>query len=148
MKMKLFVVATLAIFCAFSAVAGPYADSLGKCLVSSTSAAEKTSLVKWMFITLALHPDVESFSKITPAQRDAVNKEAAQLFEKLMTATCATETRDAVKYEGPATIEQAFGLLGQVAMRELFTNPKVAAGLEDLSKNFDEKKLERVLKSE
>src|SRR5436190_10739330 len=114
----------LSLSIAVSAAAGPYGDTLGKCLVSSTTSVEKTALIQWMFATLSLHPDVKSLSSVTPQQRSDVNKSMARLFERLMTESCARETREAVKYEGAGTIENAFSLLGEAAMRELFENPK------------------------
>ncbi|HKB79003.1 MAG TPA: hypothetical protein VKH35_04740 [Thermoanaerobaculia bacterium] len=128
-----------------AAFAGPYADTLGKCLVSSTSPAEKTMLIRWIFATMALHPDVQSLAAVSPEQRQEITKDTAKIFERLLTDSCAQQTRDAIKYEGPSTIESAFGILGQVAMRELFTNDKVAAGLEDFSKAVDAKKVEQAL---
>lgn len=140
--------ASLSVLVTLSASAGPYGDSLSKCLVSSTTSADKTTLVQWMFATLSLHPDVQAFSSVTPAMRTETNKKMAHIFERLLTDSCKNETRDAVKYEGTNTIEAAFGLLGGAATRELFANPKVAAGMEELSKEFDEQKLKKVLTSE
>jgi hypothetical protein len=138
------VVVLLVLAVAPRAWAGPYGDSLGKCLVSSTTAAEKTTLVRWMFAMMALHPDVEKSSVVTPDKRAELSKEMAQLFERLVTQTCLKETREAVKYEGASTIETSFSLLGQVAARELFAHPKVVEGMSEFSKYLDEKKLETV----
>ena len=138
----------LSLLVSTSGFAGPYGDALGKCLVSSTSPAEKTTLIRWMFATLSLHPDVQSMSAVSLQQRTSVNKDTARLFEKLLTVSCARETKEAVKYEGATTIESAFSLLGQVAMRELFANPRVAAGLEEWSKGVDQDKLKKVLGTE
>jgi hypothetical protein len=126
------------------ASAGPYGDSLGKCLVEATTAAEKATLVRWMFATMALHPDVQSISAATPEQRTALTKQTAELFQRLLTETCRTQAREAVRYEGASTLQSSFSLLGQVAVRELFANPKVAAGLAELSKYVDEKKLKEL----
>lgn len=130
---------------AFSAMAGPYGDALSKCLVASTTSTDKTTLVQWMFTTLSLHPDVQAFSTVTPAVRKQTNKKMARIFERLVTDSCKKETQEAIKYEGTSTIEAAFQLLGGAATRELFANPKVAAGMDDLSKEFDAEKLKTVL---
>ena len=130
-----------------TASAGPYGDTLAKCLVKSTSSAEKTTLVQWMFATIALHPDVQALSSVTPQQRGELNKKTARLFERLIAESCVNETRDAIKYEGTSTIESSFSLLGQVATRELFTNPRVSEGLAELGKQFDEEKLKKALET-
>ena len=128
-----------------SAKAGPYGDSLAKCLVSATTATEKTTLIRWIFATVALHPQVQAYTSFTQEQRDQLNKNTARVFERLLTDSCGKETLEAVKYEGANTIENAFSLLGQVAMRELFTDPKVAAGMEGFAKELDQEKLKKVL---
>ena len=124
--------------------AGPYGDSLSKCLVESTTAAQKTKLVRWMFAMMALHPDVQTASAITPEQRTAMSKDTGELFQRLLTATCIKQAREAIRYEGPATMQVSFGLLGQVAARELFTHPKVAEGLSEFTKYTDQNKLKEL----
>ncbi len=126
------------------ALAGPYTDELGKCLVESTTPAEKTALVRWIFAMMALHPDVQSVSAVTPQQRTAISKQTAQLFQRLLTEACATEVRQAIRYEGQATIQTSFQLLGQVAARELFMHPKVADGLTEFAKYVDQDKIKEL----
>ena len=133
-------------FCASTqAFAGPYADALGKALVARTTSSDKIALVRWMFIAMSLHPEVKSLSSITDQQREDANRDCAKLFESLMTEKCVEETRDAIKYEGPFAIESSFQLLGQVAARELFGHPSVAAGLTSLYKYIDTDNFNKIL---
>lgn len=125
--------------------AGPYTDELSKCLVRSTTEADKTLLVRWMFATAALHPEVKSLATVTANQRTELNKKMAGLLEKLLTQTCLSEAQQAVRYEGQSTIEAGFTVLGQVAGRELFANSAVAAGLADLDKYVDKEKLQKAV---
>jgi len=125
-----------------SASAGPYGDALAKCLVSATTPAEKTTLVRWMFAMVTLHPDVADISGVTPEQRTALSKEVGQLFERLLTQSCAKEAREAIRYEGTTALETSFAVLGQVAARELFAHPKVSEGMSEFTKYIDEKKIE------
>ena len=126
------------------AFAGPYADALAKCMVGATTGAEKTTLVRWIFAMMALHPDVQSSSAVTPEQRGALSKQTAQLFQRLLTESCLKEAREAIRYEGASTIPSSFSLLGQVATRELFTDPKVNEGIAEFSKYIDEKKFKEL----
>ena len=137
--------ASLVLLVSTSAMAGPYGDSLGKCLVSKTTPAQKATLIRWMFAMMALHPDVQSSSAITPAERTALSKETAHLFQELLTDTCRAEAADAIRYEGATTMEASFSLLGQVAVRELFTHPKVAEGMAEFAQFVDEKKMKDLL---
>ncbi len=125
--------------------AGIYSDDLSRCLVESSSANDKALLVKWMFTSMALHPDVAAMSNVTEAQRDEVNKAAAQMFMRLMTETCLVQSKKAIQYEGAAAVEQGFNAFGQVAGKELFAHPNVAQALAGLQTHLDTKKLETAL---
>ncbi len=124
-----------------SASAGPYSDDLSRCLVRSTGDEEKRTLVKWIFAAVALHPEVADISSVTPAQRTEMTRNTAKIFEKLLADSCRTEVQQAVQYEGPQTIGSSFQVLGQVAARELFSNPNVAANMADLGKYIDQKRI-------
>ena len=80
-------------------------------------------------------------SSITDKQRDGINKESAELFMRLLTVSCKEQTQKALKYEGQKAIESSFNVFGQVAMRELLSNPEVNAGMAGFEKYFDEEKL-------
>jgi hypothetical protein len=88
-----------------SALAGSYVDEMSRCLVRSTSDADRTLLVKWMFAAAAVHPAVKSITSISDAQRDELNKSAAKLLERLITESCKSEMRKALTYEGPDAIQ-------------------------------------------
>lgn len=137
--------AVASLFGSVPAVAGPYSDDLSKCLVRSTGDAEKRTLVKWIFAAVALHPEVADISSVTPAQRTEMTRDTAKIFEKLLTSSCRAEVQQAVQYEGPQTIGSSFQVLGQVAARELFSNPSVAANMADLGKYIDQKRIAEVM---
>ena len=125
--------------------AGVYADDLGKCLVSSTSDADRALMVKWMFAAMSLNSQVASFVNMPTEVRDQLNRDTAQLYLRLMTEKCRTQTRDAANYEGGTAIEAAFRLPGQVAALEMFKDPAVQQGMGSLEKSFDQDKLKAVL---
>lgn len=139
------VAVSLAVLPSGSAVAGPYSDELAKCLVKSTTEADKNYLVKWIFAAAALHPAVKPIASVTDEQREELTRNAAKLFERLIGESCRSETQDALKYEGPSTLQASFMVLGQVAARGLFSDPGVARGMADLGKHIDKKKLEGLL---
>jgi hypothetical protein len=128
-----------------SSLAGPYGDDMAKCLVRSTTAADKSDLVRWMFAMMALHPDVRSLAVVSETDRHAMNRKLAALMERLLTESCRKESVDAVKYEGSGTIESSFKVLGEVAARELFANPAVTAGLSEFGKLVDSDKISKTL---
>lgn len=125
-----------------AAQAGPYADDMGKCLVKQTGAAERTAIMKWLFAAMALHPEVSAMSTIQSAARDTINRDVGALFTRLLTESCRAESTLAMQYEGALAMQSAFGVLGQVAMQELMANPAVNAGLAELEKHVDQKRIE------
>src|SRR5262245_51015619 len=90
--------------CAAPVSAGPYSDDLAKCLVASTSAADKSGLVQWMFAAASLHPDVRWMTNLTDHDRQELNQKMATLVETLLTQSCLAQTKDALKYEGLGTM--------------------------------------------
>ncbi|PYM90646.1 MAG: hypothetical protein DME04_22225 [Candidatus Rokuibacteriota bacterium] len=126
------------------AVAGPYSDELAKCLVRSTTDADKNYLVKWLFASAALHPEVRSIASVSDAERTDLNRNAAKLFERLITESCSTQTQEALKYEGPNTLQSSFEVLGQVAGRRLFSDPAVAKSMAEFANYLDKQKFDRI----
>jgi len=122
-------------------LAGPYADDMAKCMVNSTSPADRTLLVKWLFSLVTLHPDLQSMAAVTPKQRDDLTRQASALLQRLLTESCQKETRAALRNEGQQTIEYAFTVLGQVAGRGMMGDPRVADGARAVEKYLDEKKI-------
>ena len=138
---------TLLALCSVGAKAGVYTDDLSKCLVKSTSTNDRVQLVRWMFAMLSLHPAVKSFVSVPDQQRDAATKAAAGLFTRLLTADCRKEAVNALKYEGAAAIGASFQVLGQVASRDLMTDPNVSKGMQQLGADIDsDQKLKDLLK--
>lgn len=142
MRMKPIVATILLSACSAPSVAGMYTDDLSRCLVEGTSKADKTVLVQWIVMAISQHPAVTTLNKGSAADIDQSNAATGALFMKLLTETCVEQTKKAVKYEGPAAIQGAFGVLGQSATMELFSDPEVQKVMNGLVAYVDEKKLE------
>ena len=139
--------ALAAIFVSGGASAGVYTDALGKCLVDNTTTEDRTMLVRWLFTAASVHPAISSLSTVSASDRDAANRTTANLFVRLLTESCKEAAKTAMKFEGPATLQLSFQVLGQVAGTELFSNPQVAAVMADLDTHVDPAALD-VLKQE
>lgn len=136
----------LALLCAaHSASAGPFADDMAKCLVDSTSPADRTVFVRWMFSLITLHPDLTSMSNVTPQQRAELTRQTGALFQKLLLESCRAQTQRAMENEGPQTIQYAFQVLGQSATVGMLTDPHVADAAKTLAQYMDEQKLRELL---
>lgn len=128
-----------------AAQAGVYGDDLARCLVSSTNDGDKRLLVKWIFGSISLHADVAKYVAIPEAEREALDRDTAALFMRLLTDTCQPQARDAVRYEGAGAVGTAFQVLGQVAAQGIFGDPAVAAGTQRLMQYVDEDKMRQAL---
>jgi hypothetical protein len=147
-RLKLIAVVCLILFVSFAthrASAGPYADDMAKCLVKATSPEDRALLVKWVYGVMSLHPDLAALSAIQAPQRDALTKSAGALYQRLLIESCKSETQQAVQNEGPQTLEYAFQILGQVAMRGIMSDPQVLEGVKGLGKAVDQDKIKAVL---
>jgi hypothetical protein len=122
--------------------AGIYTDEMSKCLVRSATPQDQSDLVVWVFAAMGSHPSTKAYVTINAAQRVEITKKAAGLMERLLTTSCRKETVEAIKYEGSSAIEQSFGVLGQVAMRNLMGDPSVAQNFAALGEYVDESKFE------
>ena len=127
------------------AVASPYGDDMAKCLVKFASATDRNIFLKWLFAAMALNPEVEAMVLVSAEQRDEINKDAGALVTRLLTESCRSETQQAIRYEGPATVQYAFQVFGQAAAGDLLANPRVAEGMKGLAKYLDEGKFKSLM---
>jgi hypothetical protein len=147
MKRKVILLGVAALLAGASpAQASVFGDELSKCLVQKTTEADKTVFIKWVFAAMSAHPEVESMSRLTPEQRKLLTRDAGQLMGRLMTVDCRSETVAAIKADGMSVLETSFGLLGEVAMRSFMTDPKVEAGMADLTTGLDAEALADVIR--
>ena len=121
--------------------AGVYTDDMSRCLVTNTTLADKTNLVKWVFSVASLHPEVAQITAVSDEKRADQNRTVGQLFERLLTSDCRKQTQDAIRYEGSGALRNSFEVLGQVAMRELTMHPAVEQGFTGFLKHVDEQKI-------
>lgn len=112
-----------------SASAGEATDRLSVCLVSNTTHEENISLVRWIVTAYTAHPDVSDLANPSRSQITKVNKDLAQIFERLLT-TCKSELRTAFIVDGEYAIEASFTVLGEAAGHSLLTDRSVNAALE------------------
>ena len=123
-----------------SASAGVYTDELSKCLVRSSTTDDQIALVRWMFSAMAMHPAVTPLASINAEQRQMLDKQAAEMMQRLILQDCRKESVEAMKYEGGGAMEAGFNVLGQVAARGLMSHPQVSQQLQGLENFVDKEK--------
>ncbi len=78
-------------------------------------------------------------------QTEKINKNLANLFTRLITESCDTEVKKALKYDGEIALEESFGFLGKIATKEMFLNYKVEKELSSgFIKHLDENKFKHI----
>jgi len=126
------------------AVASPGSDALAQCLADNTTGRDRKDLARWVFVAIAAHPEMRSLSSVSPDQREASQRDAANLFMQLVTERCRAQSKAAAG-EGANAIETAFAALGQLAMQELMNNAEVNASMSGVARYMDGEKLRPVL---
>ena len=71
--------------------AGPFTDDFAKCLVTKTTAQEKTDLVKWIYVTISFHPQLSKMSNLTAEDVEMANIRVADYMTNVFAYKCNDE---------------------------------------------------------
>ena len=121
--------------------AGPFTDTLGKCIVRSTTQIEKGKLVQWTFIAFSDHQLLKTIFDLSEGDKTTADKQMAKIVMRLFTVACKSELKEAVKFEGQKAVRDAFELLGKVSMGALMTDQNVQKAMGRYVKFMDLEKL-------
>lgn len=124
------------------ATAGPATDALTICVADNTTGKDRKDLAQWIFVAMAAHPEIQPFSNIAEGDRDEFDKRMAALATKLITENCRVEAKSAAEKEGSESFNAAFGVLGQLAMQELMSNPAVKSSFFRYTRFLDKAKFD------
>ena len=119
-------------------------EPLSRCLADNTTGKDRKDLARWVFFGMAAHPEIRQYA--TPdvtMSADKTNKVVADIFTRLLTDVCATQTRAVMQQGGPVALQSAFQSLGQLAMQELVSNAEVNASMAAFQKHIDQNKFNR-----
>lgn len=129
------------------AFAGPASDALGQCLSDNTSGRERKELAKWIFVSMAAHPEIQTVAKVAPAVVEETQRATGTIFTRLLGSACTKESQAAVQAEGPNGARLGFEFLGRIAMQELMTNPDVADTVAGFQRYVDLPAVERAFRA-
>jgi hypothetical protein len=93
-------------------------------MVDTLNGKERTNLAKWIFFSIAAHPEIKSHSGVGQKERKESDEYVGKLITRLLTSDCPNELKRANKSD-PVALQKAFELVGKVAMQELMTNQDV-----------------------
>lgn len=120
--------------------ASPEADALGRCLADNTTGKERKDLARWVFVSMAAHPEIKPLAAVPSTAADESARDIARMFTSVLVDRCPAQARAALRI-GSKGFESAFGTLGQLAMAELMTDPDVNATLGAFERYLDRGKL-------
>ena len=143
-----FLLTTLTIL-ALSIVAAPASannptQTFATCLVDTLDGKERKSLAKWIFFSLAAHPEISPYSKATQEDIQESDVFMGQLVTRLLVDACPAELK-AANAADPRALQSAFELVGQVAMQELMTNDEVMRTLTNYATYADLDKINSLM---
>ncbi|WP_294764987.1 hypothetical protein [uncultured Rhodoferax sp.] len=121
--------------------AGPYSDALGNCFSESTTGRDRIDFARWVFMAMAKHPGIKDLSNVTPDALEDTSMRVGALYTRLMTESCAKQTKAAVQNEGEGALRAAYEVLGKLGMQELIVNPQVTGVFTGTSKYVDAAKI-------
>ena len=122
------------------------ADALGACLADNTTGKDRKDLAKWLFLAMAAHPDIKQYAGPTASTAtEEIAKSIGTLVTRLLTESCANETRAAAKAGGSAVFQLAFQRLGQVATMELMADKAVSESIGTFERFLDKEKLAKLV---
>lgn len=125
-------------------VAGPATDALTTCLADNTTGKDRKDMARWVFIGMSAHPEIQSLSNVTQADREAFDRKMATLVTMLMTENCTEQVKLARDKEGSNALKDAFEIIGRLAMQELMSNQNVNVAFTTFTKYVDQNKFNAI----
>lgn len=122
-------------------LAGPAVDQLSDCLVKSTTATDKTAVLQWTFVALSAHPDLKAFSQVTDVQKEQLDKNLAQVLQRILVEQCSVQAKAVIQAEGLQAVGDSFQELGSITGEEILKNPEVKSQLKGIIRYIDLNKL-------
>ncbi|MEE4252378.1 MAG: YceI family protein [Alcanivoracaceae bacterium] len=145
--MKNLIKILLIVSCAVSAnqaMASSPTEALAGCLVDTLNGKERKSLAKWIFFSVAAHPEIKPYSNASTKDIEDSDKLTGALITRLLTESCPNELKAANRSDHMA-LQKAFEIVGQVAMQELMTNDDVMRTISGYAKYVDQEKIGKLL---
>jgi hypothetical protein len=140
----LWILATFSVSFSNPAAAQPVAeqqaqsDALGNCLVMKSTGEDRLAFAGWMMASMALAPQLNGITIVSPEKRDQLNRQMARIFTRLIAVDCVDVSKPLFKSGNTRAFSSAFEVFGRMAMQELTSNPKEASALEEFTKYINE----------
>lgn len=140
-KLRTFLISATLLGATQVAIAGPTVDQLSDCLMKSTTATDKTTVLQWTFVALGNHPDLKAFSNVTATQKEALDKNLATVLQRILVEQCSTQTKAVIQAEGLQAVGDSFQELGRTTGEAIVKNPEVNQQLKGVLRYVDLNKM-------
>ncbi|PKO48076.1 MAG: hypothetical protein CVU31_07555 [Betaproteobacteria bacterium HGW-Betaproteobacteria-4] len=143
---KLVAILAVSLFSAIAtpSVAGPATEALSVCLADNTTGKDRKDMARWVFIGMSTHPEIQSLSNVTQADRETLDQQMAAMITRLITENCTAQVKLARNKDGSNALKDAFEIIGKLAMQELMSNPNVNSAFTTFTKYVDQNKFSAV----
>ena len=119
-------------------------DVLAGCLVDNLNGKERKNLAKWIFFSIAAHPDIKSYSNVSPEDIKESDKYVGKLITRLLADNCQNQLKGANSSD-PLAVQKAFEIVGKVAMQELMANEDVIKTISNYAQYADMARINKIL---
>ena len=116
-------------------------DNLSNCLVKATTDADKKVVLQWTFVALSAHPDLKAYSQVTNEQKDALDKNLAQVLQRILVDQCSAETKAVIQTDGLQAVGDSFQKLGQETGEQILKTPEIKDQYKGVIRYLDLSKL-------
>lgn len=97
------------------------AQALAQCVQLSTDGKDRILTARWLMGALGSAPQLQDMVQIDAQKRDQNDRGMAALFTRLLTVDCLAESKAVFRRDASGSgIRQAFEVLGEIAVQELF----------------------------
>lgn len=104
-----------------------YATQLSQCFALKSTGEDRLALARWFAAALASAPQLAGVAQVDKASKDALDRQVAGLFTRLMVKDCAEFSRPLSRARSAQGFRAAGETLGRLAVEELLNDPKAAA---------------------
>jgi len=115
--------------------------ALNSCIALSIDANDSRLLAKWFYLIVSGQPDVASMVNVDPKVRDRIQRDVAQVFERVLHKDCSPQLVAASNESGEEVVGEAFGVLVDIGGELFADNRSIESGLEATMKRIDFEKI-------
>ena len=117
---------------------------LSNCIAMKSTGSDRLEFARWIVGALGSSPQVHDVVTVSPATKDKQDRTVAELFTRLMTVDCLTESRAVSKTRGQEGFKAAGGVMGRLAVQELLGNPDASAAMSSFTKYLNDEDFKKI----